>query len=84
MAFGSSSNYFIAANQQVLSGLTITVDVTEDIVPVATVTKFQPQPLDFTLQMNFYAGLPGPAGNSVWQQCVFRVRQHSIGPNSRP
>jgi hypothetical protein len=79
MAFGSGANYFIGANGQPLGGLTVTLTVTEDIVPLVSAAGRKPQNPAFTLQVNCYAGAPGPLGNSAWQQYVFTLSQDGAG-----
>jgi hypothetical protein len=80
MSFGSSANYFVAANQAALTNLEVTIDVTEDIVPLVLAVKQQPQNPVFTFQINCYAAnVAGPGGNSQWQQFVFTVSQDGAG-----
>ncbi len=75
----SSADYFVGANGQPLGGLTVTLTVTEDIVPLVSAAGRKPQNPAFTLQVNCYAGAPGPLGNSAWQQYVFTLSQDGAG-----
>jgi len=77
MAFGSSSNYFIGCNGETLTNLTITINISEDIVPLVSATKAkQPHSPLLNFQINCYSGL---GENSVWQQYIFTLSATETG-----
>jgi hypothetical protein len=77
MAFGSNSNYFLCNNGVVLAGVTVTIDITEDIVCAFSSNNHAPQsPVWFSFQLNAYSTLTGDA---AWQQFFFMVQNTATG-----
>jgi hypothetical protein len=80
MSFGSNSNYFLCNNGVVLDGVTVVIDITEDMVCALASNGHTPQnPAQFSFQLNAYSTLTGDA---CWQQFVFYVANNASGPGA--
>src|SRR5580704_6607905 len=77
MALGSNSNYFLCNNGVVLAGVTVTIDITEDIVCAFSFNNHAPQsPVLFRFALHAYSTLTGAAAS---QRFFFMVNNTATG-----
>jgi hypothetical protein len=71
---GSNSNYIFTANCSPITGLTVTIDIMQDVVHHSSNAFWYS---GFGFQLNCYS----PKGNSnAWQQLIFAILKSDIGP----
>jgi hypothetical protein len=69
--FASNNNYYLCDNGKHLTGVQVTIDLTEDMICALSTANFAPQiPTLFSIQLNAYSTLDGAVS---WQQFIFTL-----------